>query len=352
MSDSSCRLFDERTNRVLYKSVDKSVSKSMDESVTKSINKSNYDHDNIIDAVGGGCVMDTWTLLHDLEPEETSSNLTLLLKHLSVLKNGRKVKRGSKLFDIIQSAIQREYILNQYYLNLDFDKLLHSLRYELHPDATSVAVKIILIEDLLENDQIMSLFDYGLLNKDNVKYLLQEYDNETILQLFDESRWQQLVPLIDNCWSICYSYVNRKVKALMEKYAMWSWEQGYSKLIDYIDHMPNHDLHTFYCMYRDRIMSNSSLLDKEEKYYDIWFVFLSNKSNIKLLINNKDNIPIHVRIRCLIHHRLIDELIENYDMDLIMSCVTDENLSLDHIGFWIRLLSKQIWQIQKSVMSK
>jgi hypothetical protein len=318
---------------------------------------------DIIEAASKGIVSDTWYLLHGCSPSETDSNLRTLLRHPDAMEKANRLNKDghkTKLYMIIQSAIQRQQIMNQYYLDRNFNKLLHELRYELHHDATAAAVTKLLDDDMMTDVEVISVFDHGLMNTNHINIILDEYDDVVIGELFHESRWLQLTPIIGDIWFDYYDCQHRKIKGVMQAYAMWSWEQGYEKLARYIHHMERsgHDLHTFYCHYRKRILANSHLLGDEDKKHDTWFLFLSNKSNIKLLTDkndddkDKDMIPVHTRIRCLIHHRLIDELLEYDDMDLIRSCMTAENLNVDYVGFWIRLLSKQMWQLQKAIMGK
>jgi len=313
-----------------------------------------FETDNIIVSVSSGLVMNTWRLLHDVDPNVATNNINKLFSRPDVLKSvSSKLKPGSKLHNIIYSAFQREKIINQFYLDHNFDNLFNEFNYELHHDAVSNGImKLLTLDDMFTDEQIIKLFDYDLMCNKHIDLILNDYQDSIIITLFDKSRWLKLVPIIGNSWYSNHKNQTRKVKAVMEEYAMWSWENGHSVLASYINNMSDCDLHTFYCQHRNRILANSGLLDEEDKEHDTWSLFLSNKSNNQLLIDNKDNIPVHLRIEYLIQHRLVDALLEYDDMDLVLSRINETNTSLEYIGFWIRLLSKQLWHVQLAIMKK
>lgn len=325
------------------KSSSSSMTASATESITapKSVRKNQYCY-GILTSVKKRIISRTWELLHDEQSTYgyVESNLRILLNDKSALD---RVKKGSKLDDIIQSAIHRDFILKRYYVNHDFEQLINSFRSELHPTAVPLAIMDILDKDVMKNIEIIYLFDQGFLTTTHFEFIMSEYN--PIPELFDESRWPTLASIIGNSWSY-YGDNNRKMKAKMEKFALWSWINGYQKLSYYMGCMPDYDVHTFYCSYREQILERGDLLEKE----NYWFPFLSHASNKCLLleVKHRDKIPTDIHVRCLIHHQMSDELLEQYDMGVIQSMISGENVHLSNIVFWIRLLARQLWELQKS----
>lgn len=318
-------------------------SSAMSSMATPESAKGTHFHYGILTSVKKRIISRTWQLLHDDEESSygyVETNLRILLNDKSAMN---RVRKGTKLNDIIQSAIYRDYILKRYYVNHDFEQLINSFKNELHPTAVPLAIMDILDKDIMKETEIICLFDQGFLTSTHFDFIMSEY--ESIPELFDESRWQNLVSVIGNSWSR-YADNNRKMKVKMEKFALWSWINGHQKLSYYMSYMPSYDIHTFYCSYREQILERADLLEKE----NYWFPFLSHNSNKCLLLNaeHRDKIPTDVHIRCLIHHQMIDELLEQYDMGVIQSMITTDNVHLNNIVFWIRLLTKQLWELQKS----
>lgn len=262
-----------------------------------------------------------------------------------------------KQLQLIETAMAISHMADNFLLSRDFDKLQQGLM-TLHQEARHLLVAQLVADQLLTEDQFLILFDEGLITQP--ASLKRLFKSPTMMsQLFDSNRWSRLAQLL-SCQHMLDVLAggcdtgrrNRhyiKSRKLLLDYLMQQWQMGSVALSAILVGCRDEDVDYVYGRYRKDILIHSNLLSDSE-----WQLFLSHHSNVSLLVDCKDAIPVPVRIQALIYHKMDKVLCEDYndsvEMELILTHMMD--FKLTDTGFWFRFMSRQLWQLQRSVMGR